>query len=121
MSDPSARIRPLSYDPSADTVAEAFDLASDEWWLTAGGEYHTAAVETMRRDGTDYQRCVALEWPCRLNHGDELRTIRLLISPEDAEGLADGLEHTARWMRAADALRPKAADGNWRLPEGPND
>jgi len=76
------------------------DLGSDEWLLSDVGDYHTAAVETMQKNGSNWQQVIALEWPCRVNHTGDLRTLRLMISPEDAIGLAEVLEHSARWLIA---------------------
>ena len=95
----SAAFRPIEGDPGAPQVAAMFDARSQDWIVTAAGDYHTAAVETMRVDGSGYQRVVVLEWPGRRNHSDELVTVRLMISPEDAAGLAKVLAHTAAWMR----------------------
>lgn len=90
-------LRPLPNDPDRETVASIFRMDAP-WWLTAGGEYQAAAVEVMKDDGTNYDRCVALEWPARLNKTKEDQVLRLLISPEDAIGLAQVLVHTAAWM-----------------------
>jgi hypothetical protein len=92
------KIRPLRADPDSLIVASMFDLRSEEWWLAAAGGYQTAAVEVMRSDGSDYDRLIASEFPCRRNHSDELRTIRLLISPDDAINYAATLAHSARWL-----------------------
>lgn len=97
-------IRPVPSDPTGDQVLAMLDLRSQDWLLSAPGDYQTGAVEAMRNDGTDYQRLVALEWPARPNHGTETTTVRLLISPEDALGLAEMLAHTARWLMAAERL-----------------
>lgn len=76
------------------------DLGSDEWLLAAEGGYHTAAIETFKNDGSGYQRVIALEWPARVNHSDERRTVRLMVSADDALGLANVLTHTANWLRS---------------------
>jgi len=94
--------RPIAGDPSSSQVVAMLDIDNVEWWLTNGGDYMTAAVETMARDGSDWQRVIALEWPTRLNHGTEEKVIRLMISPEDAVGLAETLLHTANWLMAAE-------------------
>ncbi len=91
-------LRPLPDDPDRDVIASMMDLANDEWLLTAAGDYSAAAGETMKKDGSDYQRLVMLEWPARVNKTQEHRTVRLLISPEDALGLCDVLAHTARFL-----------------------
>lgn len=93
-------VRPLPDDPSAPQVQAMIDVRSDERLVGAPGDYSTAAVETMRADGSDHQVCIALEWPARVNHTPELRTVRMLISPDDAAGLAEVLAHTARWLTA---------------------
>lgn len=95
------RLRPVPTDPSAAEVGRFFDLRSEAWLLTVPGDYQTAAVETWRADGANWQRLIALEWPARLNHDRTRTTVRLLISPEDAEGLAGVLRQTAAWLRAA--------------------
>lgn len=95
--------RPLPNDPDREMVGGMFDLTNDEieWWLSAGGEYQTGAAETMRADGSDWQRVVLLEWPARVNrqHGpDAERKVRLMIAPEDGIGLAEVLAHTSAWL-----------------------
>ncbi len=92
--------RPIPGDPSRAEVQSMLDVKGEEWWLTDSGDYETAAVETMRYDGSDWHRLIALEWPVRRNHGQEQKVIRLMISPEDALGLAEVLTHTARWLVA---------------------
>lgn len=95
MTDP----RPLANDPDRPKIVEAFDLHDGtEWWLTAGGDYETGAAETMREDGSGWQRVVMVQWPARLNKTTRTTTLRLLISPEDALGLAEVLCHTAGYM-----------------------
>lgn len=93
-------LQPLPDDPSASEIESMLDLRSDEWWLSTAGDYQTAAVEAMKADGTDHQTLIALEWPARRNHGTDHKTIRLLIHPDDAAGLAQVLTHTARWLDA---------------------
>lgn len=97
-------LRPIPDDPSAATVEAMIDLRNEEWLVSAVGDYQTGAVEAMKNDGTNFQRLVALEWPVRVNNGDEIRTVRLLIAPEDAIGLAEVLAHTAVWLAAAERL-----------------
>lgn len=99
--------RPIPGDPSFAHVESMLDIEGEEWWLTAPGDYKTAAVETMRFDGSDWQRMIALEWPARRNHGQEFKIIRLMISPGDAAGLADVLNHTAKWLLAAAEMLPE--------------
>jgi len=93
--------RPLAGDPDADMVVAMFDANADDWILTTAGDYQTAAVEAMRSDGTGHQACVILEWPGRRNHTDDEVTVRLMISPDDALGLAEVLTHSARWLKEA--------------------
>lgn len=93
--------RPIPGDPSHVQVQSLLDVRDEEWWLTTGGDYQTAAVETMRQDGSQWQRMIALEWPARRNHGRDHTVLRLMISPEDAVGLAEVLVHTARWLIAS--------------------
>ena len=95
MSDP----RPIPLDPSRDIV-ESMIEADQSWLLSAPGDYESFAVETMTRDGGSYQRGIAIRWPARINKTDEQVTLRLIIAPEDAVGLAEVLTHRARWLLA---------------------
>lgn len=97
---PEPFLRPIPYDPSADIVLKMFP-AGEEWLLSTGGEYETAAVEVMKSDGKGYEQLIALQWPVRNNKTDNRHTLRMMIDPEDAIGLAEVLLHTARWMAAA--------------------
>lgn len=90
--------RAIPNDPAARVVGAMFDARSGDWVVTAQGDYQAAAVETMRADGSGYQRVIALEWPGRRNHSDELVTVRLMVHPDDALGLAEVLAHAARWL-----------------------
>lgn len=92
------QFQPIPGDPSRELVLEMFDARSDEWLLSDGGDYQTAAVECFTNDGSNLQRLIALEWPARVNHSQERRRVRLLIHPEDAEGLADVLAHSVAWL-----------------------
>jgi hypothetical protein len=83
------------------------DLRGEEWWLTVPGDYESAAVEAMRFDGSDWQRVIALTWPARRNHGKERKVLRMMISPEDALGLAEVLTHTAKWLIEAAEVLPE--------------
>jgi len=96
--------RPLSDDPSGATIAEMFDAGAD-WLVTAPGDYTTGAAETMLRDGTGWQEVVMLDWPCRVNKTGEGKLLHLMMSPEDALGLAENIAHTAIWMIARRAER----------------
>lgn len=101
--------RPVPGDPSSATVESMFDLNANDWMLTTGGDYQTAAGEVMKADGSNWQRVVMLEWPARRNHDhsqDGDTTVRLLISPEDAIGLAEVLRHTGEWLAAANIVTP---------------
>jgi len=91
-------LRPIEGDPGAAEAESFMDLGSERWWLTAEGDYATSAGETMRYDGSNWQRVVMLQWPARLNKSDAAAPLRLLMSPEDAIGLAQVLVHTAGWM-----------------------
>lgn len=97
---PDQAWRPLPDDPDGPTVARMFDARSSDWVVAAPGDYHAAAAETWRKDGTGWQQVVVLEWPGRRNHTDEHVRVRLMIDPEDALGLADVLAHSARWLLA---------------------
>ncbi len=103
--------RPIPSDPSRETVQTMLDIEGQEWWLTAPGDYKTAAVEAMRFDGSDWQRMIVLEWPARRNHGKKHTIIRLMISPGDALGLAEVLTHTANWLKAAAEVERRKFDG----------
>ena len=78
--------------------------ADDGWFLTRPGEFTTFAVETMRFDGSDWQRVILMTWPARHNHDDEDEEVRLVISIEDAMGLVDTLTHTVKWLHESEAL-----------------
>ena len=93
-------VRPIPEDPSA-AIAQGMIDVDQSWLLSAPGEYDSFAVEAMTSDGGSYQRTIALRWPARINKTGEAVTLRLLIAPEDALGLADVLIHTATWLAAA--------------------
>jgi hypothetical protein len=90
--------RPIPGDPGAEQVVAMFNANDDPWYLSAGGDMQSCAVETMANDGGDFQRVVAMEIPVRLNHTDERSTFRLMIDPVDALQIAEHLCHTAGWM-----------------------
>jgi hypothetical protein len=90
--------RPLEDDAGKDIIGKVFDIRSEDWLLTDGGGYQTAAAETWQKDGGVWQEVVILEWPARKNHSEEKVMVRLMISPEDAMGLAEVLESTATWL-----------------------
>lgn len=96
----SGDLRPLPDDPGADYVEAMLAVRDAEWLLTSRGDYVTYAVETMKADGSGHQVAVAFECPVRVNNGTETRVVRLLIAPEDAEGLAENLAHTTAWLAA---------------------
>ena len=96
----SDRLRPVPHDPSKVQVVSMIET-SEEWWLTAPGDYKTAAIEMMRRDGSDWQRGILISWPARRNHSDEHKEIRLVMSGEDAAYFVATLAHTVEWMAAA--------------------
>lgn len=96
--------RPIPTDPTAAQVAAMFDARSEAWLLTTSGDCQCAAVETMREDGTDWQRMIAVEWPVRLNHDRTPSMLRLLVHPDDAVQFAATLLRTARWLNAAEEL-----------------
>ena len=70
----------------------------------AGLEYtgkHQRAQRITDQTGDDNRlasNAIAQAAPARRNHGTEETEIRLMISPEDAIGLAENLTHTARWL-----------------------
>lgn len=96
-------IRPLPFDPSFEMVQGFLDAATDdtEWLMTSPGDYQSCAVETMLKDGSQFQQMIMFEIPVRINHTKDRKTIRLFIHPEDAEGMADTLSHTAKWLMAS--------------------
>jgi hypothetical protein len=94
-----SELRPVPSDPSA-PIVEGFLEVDQSWLLGAAGEYDAFAAEVMTRTGQNWQRVIGLRWPARINKTDELVTLRLLISIEDAQGLADVLTRTANWYKA---------------------
>jgi len=97
-------IRPLPYDPSAKQIVSMVDLDDAEWLFGTVGDYQCACVEAMRNDGSNYQTCIALEYPVRVRNTDEHKTLRLIITPESAEGLANALMHSVNWLEIARKL-----------------
>lgn len=102
MADP--QFRPIPGDPSAADVTAMFDATSEDWLLTAGGDYITVAVQTFLKDGSGFQVMIAVEWPVRRNHSAGTEMLRLMISPEDALGFAQALTKSASWLIARDAM-----------------
>jgi hypothetical protein len=95
-------LQPLPFDPSRVTVQSMIDLhAGEPWLLTSGGDYDTFAVYVLKRDGTDGQTLIALQWPTRINHTDTEQIVQLLIHPDDVRGLVDVLTHTCDWLDEA--------------------
>lgn len=92
------QFKPLDGDNDASTIVEMFDVRADNWILTASGDYRTAAGETFQEDGSMPQKVVILEWPGRYNHSTETVTVRLMMGPGDALGLADNLAQSAQWL-----------------------
>lgn len=90
-------LRPLPGDSGRVHVQELLDVAQGDWFLADAGDYETAAAEAWRNDGQNFQRVVLITFPCRTRQG-EPRTVRLMLSPDDAVGLALNLAHTATWM-----------------------
>lgn len=102
MADP--QFRPIPGDPSAAEITAMFDATSEDWLLTAPGDFVVAAVQTFLKDGSGFQEMVAVEWPVRRNHSQEDQVLRLMISPEDALGFAQTLVQSASWLIARDAM-----------------
>lgn len=102
MADP--QFRPIPGDPSAADITAMFDATSEDWLLTAGGDYMVAAVQTFLKDGSGFQEMIAVEWPVRRNHSTEDQVLRLMISPEDALEFAETLMHSAMWLKARDQM-----------------
>lgn len=96
-------LRPLPGDSSR-LEAVGMIQTGDDWVLLAPGEFMTAAVESMKNDGTGWQRLVALTLPGRYNHTDTMVTVRLLMRPEDALGIVQAVAHTAMWLQADELL-----------------
>lgn len=96
-------LRPLPFDPSREEVQSFVDMAVEtgEWWLLNAGEYSSAAVETMKEDGSNFQRAVLVSFPVKRNKTHEEKQLYLLMHPDDAEGFAERLAETARWMKIA--------------------
>lgn len=99
MADP----RPIPIDPSREQVMEMIEV-DQSWLMATDGEYSTFAVEMLRNDGSNWQRAIALRWPARINKTDEQVELRLVVSPEDAMGLAKVLLHTATWLASLEYL-----------------
>lgn len=95
-------IRPVPFDPSRATVVAMLDLhAGEPWLMTAAGDYHAFAVEAMKRDGSNFQSLIALQWPARANGTDDHSVVQLLIHPDDVRGLVGVLAHTLAWLDEA--------------------
>lgn len=90
--------RPIPGDPGGPSIEAMMDIRSQDWWITQSGDVKTGAVETMRVDGSDWQRVIAVELPVRRNHDTDQETLRLMISPESALVLAENLAHTGAWL-----------------------
>jgi hypothetical protein len=90
--------RPVPGDPSADQVEKLFEAGAD-WINTVGGDIKTSAVLAMKKDGTDEQFLVAVEWGGRHNHTREPATVQVLVSPEDAIQIGEQLIHSGTWLR----------------------
>lgn len=104
MDDDDYELRPLPFDASAPMVEAMFDLDDEAWLYASAGDYETACVQAFKRDGTNLQTLIVLKYPVRRRGTGELSTVKLLISPEDAENLADSLKHSVEWLRAARLL-----------------
>lgn len=94
--------RPIPGDPGGPTIESMMDIRGDDWWLTQSGHVKTGAVETMRVDGSQWQRVIAVELPVRRNHDTEQETLRLMINPRTALLLAENLAHTGAWLLGLD-------------------
>lgn len=92
--------RPIPGDPGAIDVWAIVNVDPGEWLLATAGHYAASAVETMANDGSGWQRCVAVIVPARRNHSTETETVRLMISAEDAVGLAAVMAHAALWLES---------------------
>ena len=90
--------RPIPGDPAGPMVESMMDIRAGDWWITQSGDVKTGAVETMRVDGSEWQRCVAVELPVRRNHGKKQETLRFFIHPQAALLLAENLAHTSIWL-----------------------
>lgn len=90
---------PHPLDSAADQVGEYLPL-DETWAVTAPGDYHAGAVLAIHKATGNSRALVAITIPARLNHTDELVTIRLLIDPEDVTGIAEAISGAARWIRS---------------------
>lgn len=87
-------------------MVEAMFAAGPEWIITVdGGTYSSFAAETMLRDGSNFQRVIAIEWKGQTNKTHEPATARVMMRPEDALGLAETIARTARWLIADERRR----------------
>ncbi len=93
------KFEPIPNDPESGLIAQNMaDIRDAKWNLTTAGDYGTFALSAFKNDGSNYQEVVAVQCSTRINGTDELETVRLLISPEDAVGLAKVLMHTGVWL-----------------------
>lgn len=111
MSDP----RPLRVDPSAEMIKSMIEV-DQSWLVAAAGDYEVFACETIKRDGTNWQRVVAVRWPARINKTDELVQLRLLLHADDAIGLAQSLIHTGTWLASLEYLESDDDDEEFVCP-----
>lgn len=95
--------RPIPGDPGAEQIKAMMDIRHEEWWLAQPGPIDTAAVETMRVDGSEWQRMIAIEIPVRKNHTGKVETLRVMIHPAAAIILAETLAHTAVWLQRTES------------------
>lgn len=92
-------LEPLPFDTSKVTVQAMIDMHEGEpWLLSSQGDYDTFAVQTFKKDGSNPQTLLALQWPTRINHTDTEVLVRLLIHPDDVRGLIDVLTQTCDWL-----------------------
>lgn len=93
-------LQPLPYDPSRVNIQGMIDLhAGEPWLLTKEGNYDSFVVETFKKDGSNPQTLIALQWPTRINGGThEEVLVQLLIHPEDVRGVIDVLSRTCDWL-----------------------
>lgn len=98
MPNPNDDVRPVHGDTKGFLVGQRLvSLAGKAWFASDGGDYQTYAVEARNKATGTWDLLVALEWPGRVIGTEDRSTVRMLIHPEDAAGLAEVLAHTARW------------------------
>lgn len=97
-------LRPFGDDTAAAEVISILELDSEDWEYTEAGDYQSACIQAFANDGSNCQTLVALTWPVRNRTTGKTSTLRLLISPADAIGMAEILTHSVRWLKARNII-----------------